>query len=487
MMHPAIDQLFEARFGTPPTTHHALAGDGSRRRMVRVGAEADTAVAVIGPDAKENRAFLAYTATFRELGLPVPEVYGVDEAAGVYLLEDLGDTTMFRALVQARGGLPGFPAAMLPIYRRVLEWLPRFQVEGGRAIDYSAAYPRAAFDRRAVLWDLNYFKYHFLKLAHIEFDEELLETDFQRLADRLLETDTSHFVYRDFQSRNVMLVDDAPRFIDYQGGRRGALQYDVASLLYDGKAAIPPETRAELLEHYLDVLGTYVAVDRARFTADLELYILVRIMQAMGAYGYRGFYERKPHFLASVPPAIDNIEHLLTQGAVPTDLPELRAVFERICAHDALRRRGAARLSQGLVVRVGSFSYRKGPPEDEGGHGGGYVFDCRGLPNPGREAAYKALTGRDAPVIAYLEALPETDAFYERAAALVLAHVDAFRARHFDSVTVHFGCTGGQHRSVYMAERLARTLCGRYPDATVPLTHHEQASWPARPDGAAGA
>ncbi len=449
--------------------------------MIRVAAGEATAVAVIGPDAKENHAFLTYTDTFRELGLPVPEVYGRDEAAGVYLLEDLGDTSLFQAL-QASRAISGeaFPQEVLPAYRRVIEWLPRFQVEGGRAVDYGVAYPRAAFDRRSMHWDLNYFKYHFLKLANVPFDEERLETDFGVLVDFLLDADTSHFLYRDFQSRNVMLQDGEPRFIDYQGGRRGALQYDAASLLYDGKAAIPPTVRAELLEHYLDVLATYMPVDRERFHDHFRGYVVIRILQAMGAYGYRGFYERKPHFLASVPHAIDNLEHLLETGLLAVDLPELRAVFERLVAHDDLRHVRTATSSDRLTVRIASFSYKRGMPEDPGGHGGGYVFDCRGLPNPGREAAYAQLTGREASVVAHLESQPAVHAFFEGAAQIVREHLEAYRARGFTSLQVLFGCTGGQHRSVYMAERLARELAAHYPDVALPLEHMQQHAWPTR-------
>jgi aminoglycoside/choline kinase family phosphotransferase len=255
----------------------------------------------------------------------------VDEKAGIYLEEDLGETTLFDAVTQARRDDPGadFPQAMLPVYRRIVELLPRFQVEGGKVIDYSLAYPRAAFDRQSILWDLNYFKYHFLKLAHIPFNEARLEKDFRRFATFLLAADTRHFLYRDFQSRNMMLRDGEPWFIDYQGGRRGALQYDVASLLYDPKVGMTETVREELLELYLTNLEQLLPVDRDRFRQHLRGYVLVRIMQAMGAYGYRGFYERKPRFLQSVPQAVRNIESMLETGFVSIELPELQLVFER--------------------------------------------------------------------------------------------------------------------------------------------------------------
>lgn len=460
-------------------------------------ADAGTAIGVIGPDAEENRAFLAFSRTFRDLGLPVPEVYGADEPDGVYLVEDLGDTTLFQALTAARlteSTPPGsFPASMEPVYRRVLAWLPRFQVEGGRAIDFALAHPHEAFDRTSMLWDLNYFKYHFLKLADVPFHERRLEDDFERLVAFLLTADQRHFLYRDFQSRNVMLRPgpttggsgggaSEPWFLDYQGGRRGALAYDVASLLYDAKAEIPPALRASLLAHYLDALGEHVAVDRDRFHEHFRGFVLIRIMQAMGAYGYRGFYERKPHFLASVPPAVRNVRHLLASGPLPVAVPELRQVFERIAGSDRLARMGAVPVERGLTLHVGSFSYRRGLPVDPGGNGGGFVFDCRGLENPRADPALAGLCGRDAEVACALDAQPAANALFAHARAIVEAQVDAYLRRGWSSLSVSFGCTGGQHRSVYLAERLATALRERFPDIHVRLEHAERARWPATAD-----
>jgi len=457
-----------------------LEGDGSARTMYRlIGGDYTTAIGVVGPDHEENRAFLAYSTALRGAGLPVPVVYAADEVCGCYLEEDLGDTTLFDALATARKEEGGaFPDSMLPIYRQVVEWLPRFQVEGGRVIDYSVAYPRAAFDRQSILWDLNYFKYHFLKLAHIPFNEARLEKDFRQLTRFLLAADTRHFLYRDFQSKNIMVRGGDPWFIDYQGGRRGALQYDIASLLYDAKAALPETVREELLEHYLDALEKLLPVDRARFREHYQGYVLVRILQAMGAYGYRGFFERKPRFLASVPPAIDNIERLLQKG-LPLELPELQAVLGRICASNTLRREPVLP-APGLTVSIGSFSYKHGYPEDTGAHGGGFVFDCRALHNPGRYAEYVELCGCDEPVHRFLAAEPEVEAFWARVRGMVDFQVETYLKRGFTSLSVHFGCTGGQHRSVYMAEQLAKHLASRFPEVTVQLSHREESRWPAR-------
>ncbi|MEE9207635.1 MAG: RNase adapter RapZ [Gemmatimonadota bacterium] len=479
-MHERLRSLFAQHFGVPAEAALALAGDGSARQYHRlIGPDGCTAIGAIGPDREENRAFLSYSQTFHGLGLPVPEVYGADEEMGVWLLQDLGDTTLFDALRMARRddkseAAGAFPPQMFAPYRRVVEWLPRFQVEGGQHIDFKAAYPREAFDRQSILWDLNYFKYHFLKLAHVPFNEARLERDFSTLTSLLLETDTDHFLYRDFQSRNVMLVDGDPWFIDYQGGRRGALQYDIASLLYDAKADIPDTVRSELLGYYLDALESHTAVDRSRFMEPYRGYVLVRILQALGAYGYRGFFERKPRFLQSVPFAARNVNSLLTTG-LPVQLEELEGALRRIVERWGAQGPEGAR--DGLTVHVTSFSFRRGYPEDRGGHGGGHVFDCRGLPNPGSEPQFASLTGLDEPVIEYIRQRPEFDAFLAGILSLTDDQVQEYERRGFSSLSIAFGCTGGQHRSVFLAERLVEHLGRRFPDVHVDLFHREESTW----------
>lgn len=484
-MQAALDQLFAATFGAPPVSQDALAGDGSRRRMVRMrGEDGSTVVGVIGPDALENRAFLSYSRTFAELGLPVPRVHAADEEVGVYLLDDLGDVTLFDALSAARGRDGRLPPEILTIYKRVLELLPRFQVEGGRAVDYGVAYPRARYDAQAMHWDLNYFKYNFLKLAHVPFHETRLEEDFQRLTRWLSGAGGRHFVYRDLQTRNIMVIRGEPWFIDYQGGLQGPLQYDVAKLLYEGKAGLDESTRDELLDHYFVALESHERVPRDRFLAHFRGFVVLRILQGLGAYGYLGLYGRKPQFLARIPHAIEDLEVLLATGLLPLDVPELRGVFERMIADDALRMT-AAPAAPGLTVRVGSFSYKRGLPTDPSGHGGGFAFDCRALPNPGRLAEFAGRSGLDESVAAWLEQEPETERFFEHALGLVVAQVERYLERGFDSLQVLFGCTGGQHRSPYMASRLAAALAERFPDIETPVAHHETLHWPTtarRPD-----
>jgi aminoglycoside/choline kinase family phosphotransferase len=478
-MHGPLTRLFEERFGTPPSSILEIGADGSNRTYYRlVGPAMETAVGAYGPDAEENRAFLSYTRAFGASGFPVPELYGQDERAGIWLLQDLGDTTLFDALVLARQREGAeFPASMAGVYRRVLELLPRFQVEGARIIDFSVAYPRAAFDKQSIRWDLNYFKYHFLKLAHIPFSEQRLEQDFGTLTWFLLQAETDHFLYRDFQSRNIMLCEGEPFFIDYQGGRKGAVHYDVASLLYDAKAAIPQADRDRLLDHYLAALADHVHVDRDEFIEYYRGYVIIRVLQALGAYGYRGFFERKPRFLQSVPFAARNLAVILDRG-LPVDTPELRSVLGRIV--DRYAGEWLEEEPPGLTVRIASFSYKRGYPQDPGGHGGGFVFDCRGLPNPGRQLEFTDQSGLDAPVIRFLDSREEAQAFWRGVRQIVEAQVEEYLRRGFTSLAVAFGCTGGQHRSVYLAERLARHLAEVFPQVHVRLVHREHESWPRR-------
>jgi len=476
-MREAIVALYTQTLGRPPETVTRIAADGSQRHYYRLSRGTQRSViGGWGPEAEENRAFLAFSRALRGADLPVPEIYAADEGLGIWLEEDLGDTTLFAALAAARSAAGGaFPAQVLASYERVVDLLPRFQADGARAVDFTLACPREAFDAQSMLWDLNYFKYHFLKLAHVPFHEQRLENDFHRLVGHLLAADTGYFLYRDFQSRNIMLREGRPWFVDYQGGRRGAAQYDVASLLYDAKADLPESVRAHLLERYLDAFARHTGGDPARFLESYPGYVLIRIMQAMGAYGYRGFFERKPRFLESVPYAARNVARLLEAG-LPVALPELEGVFRRIVEAWAGRQSPMA-TPRGLHVHVSSFSYRDGLPGDETGNGGGFVFDCRSLANPGRRPELSVRIGTDPAIVGYLEAMPETEAFWRHVSALVDAHITNFRERQFTDFSVAFGCTGGQHRSVYFAERLVRHVLEHFPDVAASVHHLASAKW----------
>jgi aminoglycoside/choline kinase family phosphotransferase len=451
-----LKELFEQHFHSPVGRVQPLQGQlgGSGRKLFRLASKKLTAIGVLYDVREENAAFLEFSRHFRSHGLPVPEIYAEDLNKGAYLEEDLGDTTLFEILSKNRVG-ESFAPGVVDAYRKAVIVLPRFQIEASRDLKYEVCYPRAAFDAQSIAWDLNYFKYYFLKLAGIPFNEQSLEDDFSRLTSFLLSADLDYFLYRDFQSRNIMLRDGHPFFLDYQGGRKGALQYDIASLLYDAKADLPPELRQRLLDLYIDRLGDFVDLERKAFMRHYYAYVYVRIMQALGAYGFRGFYERKAHFMQSVPYA-----------ELPIALPTLTDAFKSMVASEKLQRLNlkedsATSKETSLIVRIFSFSYRGGVPKDETGHGGGFVFDTRSIPNPGRDEGFKTLTGRDAPVIEYLNQQESAHQFLANTMSLVDASVNAYQRRGFASLTVSFGCTGGQHRSVYFAEQLARHLSGR--------------------------
>ncbi len=476
-----LQQLFEKYFHAAPERVRPLQGElgGSGRRLVRLAAAGQSAVGVLYDAPEENAAFLEFSRHFRRYGLNVPEIYADDLPHGAYLEEDLGDETLFEFLSKHRQG-PQIDPEVVDAYRKVISELPRFQIIAGRDLDYSYCYPRDSFDRQSIAWDLNYFKYYFLRFSGVAFNEQALEDDFTRLAEFLVSAGQDYFLYRDFQSRNVMLRNGNPWFLDYQGGRRGPLQYDVASLLYDGKADLPPELRQQLLDHYLDVVSGMIDLDRAAFMRYFYAYVYVRIMQAMGAYGFRGFYERKPHFLQSVPYALRNIRWLLHNAELPIAVPALMQAFRDMLGSEKLLRlaehqqeESAVKKPATLTVRVSSFSFhRGGPPQDESGNGGGFVFDARSLPNPGREERFKQLTGRDAPVADYLDHQESVHHYLANVLALVNTSVKTYQARGFNSLMVSFGCTGGQHRSVYLAEQLAKHL--RQVDGVEVVLRHTQ-------------
>jgi aminoglycoside/choline kinase family phosphotransferase len=450
-----LQRLFEQHYQFQPEQIRPLQGQlgGSGRAIVRLSGQGVSAIGILYSVREENIAFLEFSKHFRRHGLPVPEIYKEDLDEGAYLEEDLGDSTLYEFLVQNRSqGAVALP--VLEAYRRVVAVLPRFQVEAGRNLNYKVCYPRASFDRQSIAWDLNYFKYYFLRLAGISFNEQALEHDFGRLTKFLLSADRDYFLYRDFQSRNIMLRDGQPFFLDYQGGRRGALQYDIASLLYDGKADLPPEMRQNLLDYYLECLGGYVHVNREAFMEHFYAYVYVRIMQALGAYGFRGFYERKSHFLQSVPYALKNLRWLAHNVKLSIEVPALLDAFHRMLASEKLQ--ALAPSAEPLKVRIFSFSFHRQMPADESGNGGGYIFDARSLPNPGREEQFRALTGKDEPVIAYLNQQVSVHQYLANVLSLVDGSVAGYQSRGFKNLMVSFGCTGGQHRSVFLAEQLAK-------------------------------
>src|ERR1700686_1454028 len=473
-----LKKLFEQHFHSPIVRVQPLQGQlgGSGRRIIRLASEDLSVIGILYDVRGENVAFLEVSRHFRRHGLPVPEIYAEDLNHGAYLEEDFGGTTLFEFLSSHRMGGTIAPESVAA-YRTVVAILLRFQAEAGRDLNYKVCYPRASFDRQSIAWDLNYFKYYFLRLAGIPFNEQALERDFSRLTKLLLSADRDYFLYRDFQSRNIMLRDGEPFFVDYQGGRKGALQYDIASLLYDAKAELPPELRQQFLDHYLDSLAGFIDLDRGAFMKFYYAYVYVRIMQAMGAYGFRGFYERKEHFLQSVPYALRNLRWLLHNVELPIALPTLMEAFKNIVASDKLQgltsdSGKSEEKTEKLMVRIFSFSFHKGLPQDDTGNGGGFFFDGRSLPNPGREERFKSLTGKDASVIEYLDQQQSVRDFLASTQSLVDASVNTYQSCGFKHLMVSFGCTGGQHRSVYLAEELARHL--RAKDGVEVVVHHRE-------------
>jgi aminoglycoside/choline kinase family phosphotransferase len=483
-----LKKLFEQHFHTPPDLVQPLQGQlgGSGRTIVRLAAGNQSAIGILYDVREENVAFLEFSRHFRKHGLPVPQIFADDLSHGAYLEEDLGNTTLFEFLVNNRTG-EDIAAPVVEAYRKVVALLPRFQIEAGKDLNYKVCYPRSSFDRQSISWDLNYFKYYFLRLAGIPFNEQALENDFSRLTKFLLTAPRDYFLYRDYQSRNVMLHQGQPVFLDYQGGRKGALHYDVASLLFDAKADLPPALRQKLLDHYIETLQSFIEITPDAFMQHYYSFVYVRIMQALGAYGFRGFYERKAHFLQSVPYALKNLRWLLEHATLPIALPALTAAFKNIVNSEKLLALAAEHEKQStaavkptlaahaekIVVRIFSFSFhRGGPPKDETGHGGGFVFDARSLPNPGREERFKALTGKDAPVIDYLNQQESVHQYFASVKALVDSSISNYQSRSFKNLTVSFGCTGGQHRSVFLAEQLAKHLCGK--SGVDVVLHHTQ-------------
>lgn len=463
-----LTALFIRWSGCKPDQFTPVAASGSNRQYYRISSGNKSAIGTYNPDERENRAFIYLAQHFQKNHLPVPEVYAEDLENHCYLQQDLGDITLFKQLVMMRGD-DDFPNELLDTYREVVGWLPRFQIEAAKGLDFKNSYPREAFDRQSMHWDLNYFKYYFLKLANVAFDEQELEDDFNHFIDYLLGAGQDYFMYRDFQSRNIMLHEDRQWFIDFQGGRRGALQYDLASLLYDAKADLPVDIREQLLTHYISNLRQLITIDEEKFRREFYAFVYIRIMQAMGAYGFRGFYEKKEHFLLSIPYALQNMEWLLKNHPLSDRFPALSRVLERVITSPIIKQAGRKK----LTVTVNSFSYRKGLPVDTSGNGGGFVFDCRALNNPGRIDQYKPLTGMDLPVQQFLHAQPEVPVFLDHVFGIVDHSVETYLSKNFEHLQINFGCTGGQHRSVFCAEQTAAHL-RLNPQVKLILNHIEQ-------------
>lgn len=466
MNKEVLAKLYTDFTGQEPTEIIELPASGSNRRYFRLLGN-KSIIGALGTCKEENEAFLYMASHFHKKGLPVPKVYAVSSDNMAYIQEDLGDLALFKAIEKGRLTRV-FGEEEMHLLVKTLQMLPKIQFEGANGMDFSKCYPVPELDKRSILWDLNYFKYCFLKATGMEFSEPQLEDDFEKMANCLLKNNTNTFLYRDFQSRNVMIKNDEPYFIDFQGGRKGPFYYDVASFLWQAKANIPESTRQELLKEYLKALRQYINIEDDEFYAQLRIFVLFRTLQVLGAYGFRGYFEKKPYFIQSVPYALENLRELLETPF--TEFPYLNEMLNRLIN---LKQFTSELQKQSLTVKVMSFSYKKGIPNDASGNGGGFVFDCRAINNPGKYDRYKPFTGLDECVIKYLEDDGGILEFLDHAYALVDSSVQRYIERGFTNLMVCFGCTGGRHRSVYSAQHMAEHIHKKW-NVRVELVHREQ-------------
>lgn len=499
-------KLYTEWSGAEPVSTEQLAGAGSNRQYYRFTAEdGTTVVGVVGTSRDENHAFIYLAEHFEQRQLPVPHILAQSADGLRYLQTDLGSTSLFDAIRGGREAGGRYNQREKQLLKATIRQLPNIQIRGARGLDWQNCYPQPEFDEDSVLFDLNYFKYCFLKPSGLDFHELKLEANFRLFAKDLTSENIDSFLYRDFQARNVMLdADGNPQFIDFQGGRRGPYYYDLASFLWQASARYSDKLRRELVAEYYDALQQYTEVPSLRhFVNRLSLFVLFRTLQVLGAYGFRGYFERKKHFLDSIPPAMDNLRALLKLGEQVFPYPYMMDMLRRLTempryahieepavsradgykttdknVYEAHPQDGPATFSKydgkgPLRVRVFSFSFRKGIPADESGNGGGYVFDCRSTHNPGRYEPYKKLTGLDEPVIRFLEDDGEILTFLDSVYKLADAHVQRYIDRGFTDLMFSFGCTGGQHRSVYSAQHLAEHLHEKF-GIEVHICHREQ-------------
>ena len=461
--------LYKQWAGEEPADVIKLAGQGSNRQYFRIiKQDGDTVIGVVGTSRDEDHAFIYLANHFNLRQLPVPKILAVSEDQLCYIQTDLGGTSLFDAIKGGREAGGRYNQKEKELLKKTIRELPNIQLRGARGLDWSNCYPQPEFNQRAILWDLNYFKYCFLKATGLDFQESQLEDDFQKLSDVLLRNSSATFLYRDFQSRNVMIKDGEPYFIDFQGGRKGPVYYDVASFIWQAKAKFPEDLRQELLSDYLDALRTFIPVDEAYFRSQLKHFILFRTLQVLGAYGFRGYFEKKPHFIQSVPFAINNLRQLLHD-----DYPEYPYLCTVLRNLTGLKQFSDDIQKRMLEVKIVSFAYKKGIPNDPSGNGGGFVFDCRAVNNPGKYERYNHFTGLDEPVISFLEEDGEISHFLTQAYTMVDASVKRYMDRGFTNLRVCFGCTGGQHRSVYSAQHMAEHLHDKF-GIKIHLIHREQ-------------
>jgi aminoglycoside/choline kinase family phosphotransferase len=469
-----IKTLFESSQRMPVQGIEKLPQSGSDRFYFRVYTKERSFIATYGRNIRENLTFLYFTNHFLSVGCPVPEIFAVNEESTIYIQEDFGDLSVMSTIEEL-----GKTQEVYALFQSALRQLSHLQIKGDRNLDYSKCITSSEFGKQAILSDLLYFKYYFLDTLQIPYDKEKLLGEFDQLAEYLASADYKFFMFRDFQSRNLMVKEGRIHFIDYQGGMKGALQYDVASLLWQAKAELSDEWKNSLLTYYMDCVEQQLdtTIDRKRFVSQYNGYVLIRLLQVLGAYGFRGLFERKAHFLTSIPLGLKNLKWFIRNKTVGIELPEFDWLLRLIVEDEIMGRFETVKATPDtpLIVKIHSFSYRKGIPADPSGNGGGFVFDCRGILNPGRILEYKSLTGRDKLVQEFLEQKTKMHEFLRSIYTIVDISVEDYIKRGFKDLHISFGCTGGQHRSVYAADSLARHLKNKFKVKVV-LDHVEQES-----------
>ncbi|BAV10191.1 Phosphotransferase enzyme family protein [Filimonas lacunae] len=452
-----------------------LPQSGSDRIYFRIYTESESFIATYNLNIRENETFIQFSQHFVQAGLPVPAIYAWNEEKTIYIQQDLGVNSLLDKLEQHGHGDYAYK-----LFQKSLSQLARFQILGHKGLDYSLCLTAKEFGKQAILSDLLYCKYYFLDTLKLPYDKQGMLDDFDALSTYLTKTEYKYFMFRDFQSRNIIVNKDEVFFIDYQGGMQGALQYDVASLLWQAKAELSDEWKSYLLDFYMDEIDNLLEkpIDRDLFVSQYNGYVLIRLLQVLGAYGFRGLFERKAHFLASIPLALRNLKWFVENKRIGISLPEFDKVLRIIVQDEMINRFEPATATEStpLVVKVNSFSYRKGIPVDVSDNGGGFVFDCRGILNPGRYTEYKPLSGMDKAVQDFLEQRTRMNEFLNSVKDIIDISVEDYISRGFESLMINFGCTGGQHRSVYAAEQVARHLRNKYKVKTV-LQHTNCENW----------
>ena len=470
-----IHELFIASTNKAPQRIEQLPRSGSDRIYFRIFHDDKTFIATYNLNVKENKTFIAFSNHFKSKNLPVPEILFINDDITAYIQQDLGTVSLLDMLENH-----GHVDRVFRLYKKSLHQLARLQINGDDELDYEICLTAKEFGKQAILSDLLYFKYYFLDTLQLPYDKQTMLDDFEALATYLTKTEYKYFMFRDFQSRNIIINNDDVYFIDFQGGMKGALQYDVASLLWQAKAQLSDEWKDKLLHYYLDVVDELLTkpIDRNVFIGQYDGYVLIRMLQVLGAYGFRGLFERKSYFLTSIPIALKNLKKFLKDNRVGIITPELSRMLNVITDDEIVTRFQPFEANENtpLVITLNSFSYKKNLPKDESGNGGGFVFDCRGLLNPGRFEEFKTLTGQNKKVTDFLEQRTRINEFLNGVYDVIDISVEDYIKRGFTNLMISFGCTGGQHRSVYAAEQTAKHLINKYK-MKVNVHHLNETNW----------